>query len=306
MADITAQGCPLPFPLLGDWWYNKVRLVGLGQPKRVARRERFPNQTSRQPILIWLGDGFMASKAQYSNLVAQGLCPQCKLPVEPPFVHCEACRDRARMYYRKKTQESKVSGRCYYCGGQTDTIAAISCSACKSHQREVANTANHARMAAGKCMHCQSPAKEGYKVCSIHLVANRNSARKRHQERKANRLCTMCGEQPPRDGHFTCSECCERRGITIRTRYLRVKRRVYQAYGGPICACCGEADERFLTLDHINNDGAAHRKEVNPGMQLYRWLEDQGFPPEYQILCFNCNHGRYLNGGICPHKDGGD
>lgn len=27
-----------------------------------------------------------------------------------------------------------------------------------------------------------------------------------------------------------------------------------------------------------------------------------GFPPEYQIQCFNCNLGRARNGGVCPHQ----
>jgi hypothetical protein len=28
------------------------------------------------------------------------------------------------------------------------------------------------------------------------------------------------------------------------------------------------------------------------------------FPPGFQLLCSNCNHGRARNGGICPHKTG--
>jgi hypothetical protein len=27
------------------------------------------------------------------------------------------------------------------------------------------------------------------------------------------------------------------------------------------------------------------------------------FPRGYRILCYNCNCGRALNNGICPHKD---
>jgi hypothetical protein len=29
----------------------------------------------------------------------------------------------------------------------------------------------------------------------------------------------------------------------------------------------------------------------------------ENYPPEYQVLCFNCNCGRALNGGRCPHED---
>jgi hypothetical protein len=28
----------------------------------------------------------------------------------------------------------------------------------------------------------------------------------------------------------------------------------------------------------------------------------QGFPDGFQTLCFNCNVGKYKNGGVCPHQ----
>lgn len=78
--------------------------------------------------------------------------------------------------------------------------------------------------------------------------------------------------------------------------------RCYQHYGAQ-CVCCGESREKFLTIDHINNDGAEHRKSIGQGgSRLYKWLIDNNFPDTFQLLCFNCNCGRYRNGGICPHK----
>lgn len=75
-------------------------------------------------------------------------------------------------------------------------------------------------------------------------------------------------------------------------------------YGGPEpkCACCLESIERFLTFDHINNDGAKHRRE-NAYSDLAVWLRGNGWPDGYQVLCYNCNLGRAHNGGICPHKE---
>ena len=62
----------------------------------------------------------------------------------------------------------------------------------------------------------------------------------------------------------------------------------------------------FLTLDHVHNDGAAHRRALGKrgigGAAMYRILKNQGFPPGFQILCFNCNWGKHHNGGVCPHK----
>lgn len=85
----------------------------------------------------------------------------------------------------------------------------------------------------------------------------------------------------------------------------RIKNAVFAAYGGYICACCKETTQKFLTIDHVNNDGAKHRKEIGyrGGIGIYLWIYKNAFPPGFQVLCFNCNHGKQLNGGICPHKE---
>jgi len=36
--------------------------------------------------------------------------------------------------------------------------------------------------------------------------------------------------------------------------------------------------------------------------QFYRYLIETSFPAEYQTLCYNCNCGRFVNGGQCPHN----
>ena len=44
----------------------------------------------------------------------------------------------------------------------------------------------------------------------------------------------------------------------------------------------------MLTLDHINNDGAEHRRRmVSKDIVLY--LIRNNFPEGFQILCYNCN-----------------
>lgn len=84
-------------------------------------------------------------------------------------------------------------------------------------------------------------------------------------------------------------------------RWRTMRLMVMEAYGGAICACCGETTYQFLTIDHIDEDGAAHRKAI--GQHLYRWLIANDYPPGFQVLCMNCNWGKHQNGGICPHKD---
>ena len=88
----------------------------------------------------------------------------------------------------------------------------------------------------------------------------------------------------------------------------RIERQaVLDAYGRQ-CACCGEDNERFLEIDHIDNGGNRHRKQLksaNGGRHysFYRWLRENGYPAGYQTLCSNCNIGKYRNGGFCPHTD---
>lgn len=113
--------------------------------------------------------------------------------------------------------------------------------------------------------------------------------------RRAEGFC-RCGAVP-RDGLATCEACC-RAGAE---RKARVRAAVLAAYGGR-CACCGEDETRFLTIDHVNNDGATHRREIGSGA-LYWWLAKNGYPAGYRLLCWNCNCGRALNGGICPHEE---
>jgi len=73
-------------------------------------------------------------------------------------------------------------------------------------------------------------------------------------------------------------------------------------YGGK-CMCCGESNIEFLTMDHINNDGAKHRKELkeNGHIHIYDWIIKNDFPDTFQVLCMNCNwaKGKYK---LCPHK----
>ena len=89
------------------------------------------------------------------------------------------------------------------------------------------------------------------------------------------------------------------KGWTTR-RTFRRKLKVLHKYGG-VCACCGESEVLFLTVDHVNENGAEHRKSVSPD-QLYRWLMKNPPSPDFQVLCMNCNWGRSKNNGICPHK----
>lgn len=145
-------------------------------------------------------------------------------------------------------------------------------------------------------------------------------------------ICFRCEKRKVKKGKRQCQKCCTENYQRFKKYLYRrlkdpkfkeawnAKRRAYQralkiecfqAYGGPICACCGEKELFFLVIDHIHNNGAAHRREISgknvgQGQSLYKWLKDHGFPPGHQVLCHNCNWGKYACGGICPHKKRGN
>ena len=77
---------------------------------------------------------------------------------------------------------------------------------------------------------------------------------------------------------------------------------VLEAYGGK-CMCCGETTPEFLQIDHINNDGGDHRRELKrEGTGFYHWLKANNFPKDrFQLLCSNCNFAK-AKYGQCPHE----
>lgn len=158
-----------------------------------------------------------------------------------------------------------------------------------------------------------------------------STARSRDSQRlRLNRLvagvCARCGQKPYADGHGFCQGCLDgqkmrnrmrrkvirihaRERVKERERRRQIKLDVLAHYGNK-CACCGETEEVFLSMDHKNNDGAAHRKAVfngpnsvfRGGTHIYMWIKRNKYPDSFQILCHNCNHGKHLNGGVCPHQ----
>lgn len=98
-----------------------------------------------------------------------------------------------------------------------------------------------------------------------------------------------------------CANCNWRKEMTrragrdsVQIRYrLRLKEKVLNHYGIS-CRGCGVDDSVVLVLDHINNDGAEHRKELlgsssQGGIVFYRKLIQLGYPDGLQTLCWNCN-----------------
>lgn len=80
---------------------------------------------------------------------------------------------------------------------------------------------------------------------------------------------------------------------------------ILRHYSGnpPQCQCCGEFHIQFLAIDHVNNDGASHRREIGlkGGTSFYSWLIKNKLPDGFRVLCHNCNMA-YGIWGVCPHQ----
>ena len=150
-----------------------------------------------------------------------------------------------------------------------------------------------------KCNKCSQEAAPGKKRCPECIERDQNWTKKRRAYRLANNLCLRCGQNPP-DSERYCRPCLTKFKLWRNTD----KQDAIEHYGG-ICACCGESNQAFLTIDHINGGGTQHRKKNKNGSivgnSVYRWLRKQGYPDGHQVLCFNCNCAKGLY-GQCPHQ----
>jgi hypothetical protein len=73
-------------------------------------------------------------------------------------------------------------------------------------------------------------------------------------------------------------------------RHLQLKVDALKHYGNGKCACvkCGNDGITHLSIDHLNSNGAEHRKERGVGSHFYLWLKNANYPEGYQTLCMNC------------------
>lgn len=156
--------------------------------------------------------------------------------------------------------------------------------ACKACHRQRVDSRRAVLRSAGCCIECRAPVS-GAPLC--------DACKKVHRDRYYDNRA--------------------RYGEKSKERRQRLKLAALNAYGGPRCACCGELHLEFLTIDHIEKNGAEHRREMleergwnadsrsMSGSHMYLWLRQKGYPPGFRVLCFNCNFalGHF---GYCPHQ----
>jgi len=142
-------------------------------------------------------------------------------------------------------------------------------------------------------------------------LSQKERTRACRQRRIDNGMCSECGKHEPWCSGQMCRECLDKHNEWYKTSKYRdrhakqrsdEKKSVMDHYGGK-CACCGESEPCFLAIDHIEGNGNSHRRKIGKwGSGFFKWLIKNDFPDGFQILCHNCNMGKHLNGGVCPHQ----
>jgi hypothetical protein len=216
---------------------------------------------------------------------------------------CQICADRHNLALRTKRANRIKDLTCSDCGKPSATRRCPSCRelhnlSAKDRRRRLADSS--------LCMNCgqQLEHKQGRR-CTTCAESHCNKTTAQRLERIASGKCIRCGNESATNAQ-RCAACSVVHNAKCTGRDKSRKLDAFNAYGGPRCNCCGDSIFQFLTIDHINNDGAAHRKLISKdgrsGGALNCWLKRHGYPPGFQVLCFNCNIGKHINGGICPHK----
>jgi len=181
----------------------------------------------------------------------------------------------------ERLRKDPTCSRC----GQTKTVSDFQTTGvdywCRACRREYALAGYHRRRAA---------------MSKDELQRLKDRINERQTQRREQRLSQMTPKQLAAYRKQVNAENAARR---IRDRDI-----VLEAYGGKRCACCGETEPTFLSLDHVNNDGAKHKRDnkLRTSTQLYAMLIRQGYPKGFQVLCMNCQWGKRNNKGVCPHS----
>lgn len=136
----------------------------------------------------------------------------------------------------------------------------------------------------GLCPLCAIPWAGTTHYCKSCTEYQKQRQRQRHLKFKGN--CSRCLARPPSNGFKYCEPCqlgSKNAGKKQRQKHREI---VISAYGGK-CTCCGKLNNRVLQLDHVNNDGKFHRKQVHTTM--FKWAIKNNFPPTLQLLCADCH-----------------
>lgn len=231
---------------------------------------------------------------------------------------CATCRPDMAAAQRKPKKEPKQHelkcrscGRCDVCLGLSAPEGMKVCRDCQATKPvEAFARRNDTGGRRNQCMRCRTGSQDWGHCEGCGKAFTKASAGRTHCAAcrpPVTKPCATCGTSfvGSMEQRRYCSPAC-RDGSSKALRATARKserQRALQAYGGPEprCVCCGEQKPSFLALDHIDGGGHRQRKETGGG-GFWIWLHRNNYPAGFRVLCHNCNFGRQLNGGICPHE----
>lgn len=236
---------------------------------------------------------------------AHAWCGECRpnqaaaqrRPKRAPKVHTRPCRTCGRCdecLGLVAPEGMKVCRRC----GDTKPVEAFTRRADTGGRRNECTDCRNRRLGTTRCANCKV-------VFLRHNDTRTLCARCRPPVTKP---CATCGSQFVGNTELRryCSPECRDQTAALKRKAARERIRLtaLQAYSAehPFCVCCKESTLLFLAIDHIDGGGYAHRQEVGGG-GFYTWLRKNNYPSGFRVLCHNCNMGRQLNHGVCPHNN---
>lgn len=205
----------------------------------------------------------------------------------------------------KKTKLDRITkGICIQCGNNPAHTSSKCCTFCIKRKTQYVRNLVNKRISSGLCSRCsKNLLYKNTKTCKICSDKKVIYSRKRKDELKKNNLCVQCGKNTVTT-KIECDSCSNRINKTKKALRQKKKKEIYKQYGNA-CSCCGETKIEFLTIDHKDGNGGKLRKSGlhARGNVFIKWIFNNNFPDSLQLLCWNCNLGKYHSGdNICPHN----
>lgn len=204
------------------------------------------------------------------------------------------CRTCDRSPAARSLEKRLSAGLCLGCDGFAREGRQL-CAKCAEKNTALGQKRASRLREAGNCESCGQPRGKDAARCDKCVSRRRGARRRAYRRSLKDGLCTYCKCRPRRENSHWCEEC----RASHKAWRDKIKRAAIDGYGA-VCACCGELQYEFLTIDHVNNDGGVERKATKYQIGIYQKIIAQNFPASYQILCYNCNCAKGVYGS-CPH-----
>ena len=238
-------------------------------------------------------------------------CSKCKLNlplteffnskrnIDGLFYKCKKCRYKAFILLRKKYKE-KNKGRIY------DEDYQKQCYKCKQilHFSKFNRNGTNKDGLEGRCRECGKIYQEKIKMKNKGRIYDEDYQKHCFNCKQILHFSKFNKSSIRVDGlNSYCRECSKKFDKIYyknnKNKFNKYRRKMHRenkikdlfhySNGTMSCVKCGYSDIRALEIDHINNDGAEHRKKVGSSWDFYLRLIKNDYPEGYQVLCRNCN-----------------